>query len=383
MRILHVASFHGNIGDNANHAGFRPWFESLLARPVEWQEFEIRNVYRKTASFGDAFVELANAADLVVIGGGNYFELWVEHSPTGTSISIDEGHFAKIERPIFFNALGVDEGQGASEQAVSRFRTFLGRLLGSRQYLVSIRNDGAVATLEKFGAGLPVDRVLRLPDGGFFASYQARSPRARERGLTVAINLAGDMLDQRFPGGGSHDYESFLAEFAGAVDRLVSSGTASRVVLIPHIYSDVRVFADLLGKLPDAIRRERVRMAAYDAGDDAARAAFGEYLAADLVFAMRFHANVVPIAHGIPTFGLVCYGQIEKVYAELHLSDYAIDVRLKGFSDRILSEAGRVRGKDERAGRDLVAANNLVRGLRDDAARSVKAWLKSHDLAAA
>lgn len=383
MRILHVASFHGNIGDNANHAGFRPWFEGLLSQPVEWQEFEIRNVYRKTASFGDAFVELANAADLVVIGGGNYFELWVEQSPTGTSISIDGSDFAKIKRPIFFNALGVDEGQGASEQAVTRFRKFLGTLLGSRQYLVSIRNDGAGATLEKFGAGLPIDQVLRLPDGGFFAPYEARSPRHSEGGFTVAINLAGDMLDQRFPGGDRHNYESFLAEFAGAVDRLMSSGICSRVVLIPHIFSDVKVFADLLGKLPDAIRRERVRLAAYDAGDDAARDAFGEYLAADLVLAMRFHANVVAIAHGVPTIGLVCYSQIENVYAELDLVDYAVDVRLKGFSEKILSEAERIACKSGRIADDFGAARGRVNSLRDEAARPIKDWLKSHVLAIA
>ena len=44
----------------------------------------------------------------LVIGGGNYFELWPKNSPTGTSIAMPLELFDKIEVPVFFNALGVD-----------------------------------------------------------------------------------------------------------------------------------------------------------------------------------------------------------------------------------------------------------------------------------
>jgi len=113
LRILHVASFSGNIGDNANHMGFRPWFETLAGRPVQWTNLEIREFYWRERVWDDSFVAMANAHDLVVIGGGNYFELWVETSPTGTSIAIEPQTFAKITTPVVFNALGVDPGQGA------------------------------------------------------------------------------------------------------------------------------------------------------------------------------------------------------------------------------------------------------------------------------
>ena len=106
MKVLHVASFRGNIGDNANHAGFRPWFESMLGQAPEWIEFEICDVYRKTRAFDADFAKQANTCDLVVIGGGNYFELWVENSPTGTSISVPDDVMDAIKPPIFINALG-------------------------------------------------------------------------------------------------------------------------------------------------------------------------------------------------------------------------------------------------------------------------------------
>ena len=44
MKILHLASFTGNIGDNANHSGFRYWFEKYNDE-AEWTELEIREFY--------------------------------------------------------------------------------------------------------------------------------------------------------------------------------------------------------------------------------------------------------------------------------------------------------------------------------------------------
>ena len=88
MKVLHLASFDGNIGDNANHSGFRPWLERIAARPLEWHDLEIRSFYWKERRFDQDFAAYANEFDLIVIGGGNYFELWVEGSATGTSIGI-------------------------------------------------------------------------------------------------------------------------------------------------------------------------------------------------------------------------------------------------------------------------------------------------------
>ena len=95
LRVLHLASFSGNIGDNANHMGFRPWFADQVGRNVEWTNCEIREFYWKERAFDADFVVLANSFDALVIGGGNYFELWVENSPTGTSIAITPEDFDK------------------------------------------------------------------------------------------------------------------------------------------------------------------------------------------------------------------------------------------------------------------------------------------------
>ncbi len=149
LRLLHIASFSGNIGDNANHMGFRPWFEAQLGRQAVWTKLEIREFYWGDRQWDADLVEFINSHDMLIIGGGNYFELWVEQSPTGTSIAIDQKLFDDIEVPVFFNALGVDPGQGVPPVSRERFTSFLDKLLSSDQYLVSVRNDGARENLRQ------------------------------------------------------------------------------------------------------------------------------------------------------------------------------------------------------------------------------------------
>lgn len=376
MKILHVASFRGNIGDNANHAGFRPWFEALLGRPAEWVNFEIRDVYRKRRAFDETFAAQANECSLVVWGGGNYFELWVEQSPTGTSLSIPDETLTAIRRPMLFNALGVDDAQGYTTETLSRFRRFLKVLLSSEQYLVTVRNDGAMEALRIHAADLPIHRVLPVPDGGFFAGYE---PIPHDHiGPRIGINIAGDMPGLRFAGGDRHTFESFLAELGRWMTHRVAQDTRTTFVLFPHIYSDLKPCTDLLSLLPDEIRRERVRVASYDNGDRAAVAVFGEYGACDVVLGMRFHANVVPIGQGVPAVGLCCYAQVRRLYDELGVPEYCIDVTQPGYSSNISSLVDRIIG-------DPCAASRRTRGIQSELAAqrrcqaaAVSQWLSHH-----
>lgn len=378
MKILHVASFRGNVGDNANHAGFRPWYERLLCRRADWIEFEIRDVYRKERMFDEKFATLANECDLIVWGGGNYFEFWVEQSPTGTSLAIPEKVFSMINTPMFFNALGVDDAQGFTPETLSRFRQFLQRLLSSSQYMVTVRNDGAIGALKVHASDLPLDRVLPLPDGGFFARYPAKL--RVHSGLSIGINLAGDMLSRRFPGGSHHTSNSFLSELAEWMTRRWTVDANVSFVLLPHIYSDLKVYAALLELLPDQLRRERVRVAAYDAGSHAAATIFGEYRACDVILGMRFHANVVPIGHGIPTIGLNCYPQIKRLYDELSIPEFCVDVTHPGYAMMINSKINTIIDSALKTRLFFGEIRASLKEQRSFQAKKISKWLKEKKL---
>ncbi len=336
LRLLHIASFNGNVGDNANHMGFRPWFEVQAGRPVEWTNLEIREFYWRERQWDEALVEFINRHDLLVIGGGNYFELWVEHSPTGTSIAIEPKLFEKIRVPVFFNALGVDPGQGVPDASRQRFTGFLDRLLGSEQYLVSVRNDGAHDNLRQHIGPEYADRVHGLPDHGFFVPPPENSELcAPETGRQrIAINLASDMSETRFAG--FEDQAGFAREMASVVTALAERVPHLQFCLVPHIFRDLEIISQTIGFLDDRLRRTRLKVAPYESGDAAARHMLCRYRSADLVMGMRFHANVCPMSLGRTVLGLNCYPQIENLYRGLGLTDRLVDVGHPGFGAKAI-----------------------------------------------
>lgn len=381
MKILHVASFSGNIGDIANHYGFRVWFEKLISDEIEWNEFEIRNIYRGTERFDDQFVALANASDLVIFGGGNFFELWVENSPTGTSISIENEILNKIKTPIFFNALGVDDGMGYSASTIDRFNAFFEKLTHEpTRYLVSVRNDGAFSTLSKHVKNKKnLAKVVKLPDGGFFTKLPQTSSKNKENGLTVGINLAGDMLDVRFPGKEHHDYNSFLKEFSNLIRDISEKWSNTKFILFPHIYSDIKVFSDLMFMLPDHIRRNDLIVAKYDSNCPFEASSFMEYEKCDIFLASRFHSNVVALGNNIPTIGLNSYKQIQGLYDEINMSKYLVNVKEHTFSKKIMDLITEMTESDQLASEISNVKLNIEKSF-DQAISEISAWLQTNHI---
>jgi len=216
IKTLHLASFDGNIGDNANHDGFYKYLKQNKTLKFKIDELEIREFYWKKKYFDKQFVDLVNSYDLLIIGGGNYFELWVENSPTGTSISIELELLEKIKTPILFNALGVDPGQGASEENIQKFRNFLDLLI-KRKDFISIRNDGARKAILEYVGEKYLDNIHHTVDAGFFADIPEPSEYYKSKNY-IAINVAYDMQDVRFE---NITYEDFLKTFKNFIDKFL------------------------------------------------------------------------------------------------------------------------------------------------------------------
>lgn len=336
LRVLHLASFAGNIGDLANHAGARLMFSRHLDFDLEFSDLEIREFYWKLRSFDDAFIDWANGFDLLLIGGGNYFELWVERSATGTSIDISSERMARLTVSTVFYSLGVDTGQGYTQESAARFCGFLANAL-DRDMFVCVRNDGSTRALHEVAGATLAQRVPMMPDGGFFSSdaIALTQPAASLR-LAVGINIAGDMLDRRFDQGQSP--AEFLAGFADFCVRLLEARPDVDIRLVPHIWRDVALIAELLPLIPDRYLRRRVVVAELHPTVAGLPGFMRSYADCAVVLGMRFHANVCPISLGRPTRGLFCYPQVEKLYAELGLPERICDVRSAGFADRLLTD---------------------------------------------
>ncbi|WP_195930499.1 polysaccharide pyruvyl transferase family protein [Hyphomicrobium album] len=370
---MHLASFAGNIGDVANHAGARRMLGEHLDFALEYTELEIREFYWTKRPFDDAFVDYANTFDLLLIGGGNYFELWVERSATGTSIDISPQCLARLKVPTLFFAIGVDIGQGYSKATAQRFDDFISEVLARSDMFVCVRNDGSSKALCEVLGAARAQTIPVLPDGGFFAVPSPDVAAERPASRRIGINIAGDMLERRF--NAELSAGEFLKELASACTTLLDADPTLGIDLRAHIWRDVALLAELMSLLPDRYLRRRIFVGQLVPSREGLDDFLDSYGAFDLVLGMRFHANVCPLGMGVPARGLLNYPQVALLYEELEMTDRLVDVRHPGcgvaIADAVVADLAnlaplRRRCLSLRAGLDAQACDTLA---------SINTWL--------
>jgi len=332
VKTLHLASFDGNIGDSANHYGFYKYLQQNNNFIFEIDKLEIREFYWNHKKFDEEFVELVNKYDFLIIGGANFFELWVEDSPTGTSIAIELNLLEKISIPILFNAVGIDSGQGVSEKNKKKFKKFLDLLI-KRDDFISMRNDGSKETIIKNIDIKYLNNIYHTVDAGFFIDVDNPTNYYLNKKY-IAINIASDMPDVRFK---NISYKEVISSFKDFIHLFLKEHNNFEIVFIPHIYRDITFINDIILTLDDSIRRRKVSIAPLLHGEDSFKEVMPIYKNAQLVLANRFHANVCSIGLEVPTIGLVNYRQIEKLYNELDSDNY-VYINKKGFEKELLNK---------------------------------------------
>lgn len=341
IKVLHIASFNGNIGDNANHNGFRRRLVDTLGREVNFTNLEMREFYQSwnLRDFNsEEFINLSNEHDLVVIGGGNFFELNWDYSHTGTTVNLSEDTLDKIGTPILFHGLGCDIAKGASDNAIGKFKNFLDRITNDDNILVSVRNDGSYETIQKLYGDIFDNKIYRVPDGAFFMKVKSFDfPEVNGRYRSIGINIVSDMKEIRFNNKTADNisYDEFIEGFALVLNNFLKNNQEHQLILFPHIYSDLIAIYNLLEKIEDQYRRTRVVIAPCLTGEGADEYIFGLYKECDFIMGMRFHSNVCAITENIPTIALSSYKKIIDLYNEIGLNDRVIEVNKQGFEENM------------------------------------------------
>ncbi len=345
MRILHVASFNGNIGDNANHSGLRRKIASVIKGSIEYDEIEMRRFYKKydgsdKLQFDLQFAELANQYDLVIIGGGNFFEIWLEDSCTGCTINMSQDAIDVLKTKVLFFGLGFDCYKGYSENTLKNFLNFIENLQDKQRFMVTVRNDGSIEQfIGKYGEQSS-SMIRKVPDGGFFIDpsnyHYSLIP---EGNCNIVLSLAIDMPSVRF-GDSNEDYgyKLLVDSFVQYILKMVEYRKDFFFTFMPHIYSDLQVINEVIQQLPDYIRRNNIGVGPCLLGSSAVSLVFSAYRDADCVIAMRFHASVCSIGLGTPTIGISTYKKITDLYNELGISNRLIVARDESITIQLLEK---------------------------------------------
>ncbi len=324
MKILHVATFIGNIGDNASHQGFHRVLDAVLPGAHSVTPLEIRKTYGVYTladkwRFDHDFARLANAHDLVLIGGGHFLDFWVKSSVTGTTLDIAPEVLDAIHVPIAIVSMGCMHRTEVPEENVVKLRRFLDTLLARPLTFVAVRNDGSKAVLRDVVGAKYHEAIPEVLDSGFFYENDGTAYRPSERDYVV-LNSTVDQLLMKSRRVGTTDIDHYRNEVAGLL-RFLLEETELQLVFAPHIYSDYTAIQFLLEKVNDFHVRTRVIVTPYAQGDFGCQQVFSAYRNARLVIGMRFHANVCSVSMGKATVGLAATDRVITAYESLGLSN--------------------------------------------------------------
>lgn len=328
MKVLHIASFNGNIGDNASHIGFRNILKALgISATID--QMEIRRFYKNYSlpdkqGFDESFVVMANQYDLVVFGGGGFLDFWVPNSATGTTIDISLEFFDKLSVPILFTSIGCIPHKEVPEGNIEKFTRFINAILEKKNAEIAVRNDGSKTILKSVLGEEISSKIPQILDNGFFYQPQRKYSRIIDSKY-VAINVTKDQLLMKNQTIGEVNTEHFNQELRKYIDYIIKFSDL-KIVFIPHIFSDIEAIQYALKGVNDFVIRTRVAIAPYIQGDYGSDYLMSVYEGAEYVVGMRFHANVCSLAQGKPIAGLAALDRIKYMCQSVGAENYVVDV---------------------------------------------------------
>lgn len=314
MRILHIASFIGNFGDRINHQGLYNLLDNILNKEYKITQFEIRETYKTNNLNTELFIRLCNKHDLVIFGGGGFFEAWVDYSMNGSSINISIETILRTHTKILFFALGTNINKNVKLYE-KKLVDFLVKVKDLDNVYITFRNDGTRNHFINMNSEL--DSIFSIPDGAFINNFKDLSADY------IVINLAGDDLKTRFNRkNSSFTYDEFTFKFAKFIEQLLHKfNKRYRVIFAAHIFYDLKIVHDVLIHIDHIIVRRNIDVITHNTFDELNK--FIEvYQKAALVIGQRFHSNVLAFVIGKPIIGLVNLDQIEYTHIELNSKNF-------------------------------------------------------------
>ncbi|MBI6191589.1 polysaccharide pyruvyl transferase family protein [Providencia rettgeri] len=337
-KILHIASFEGNIGDNASHLGFTEIFK-ILNLDIKIDRLEIRksyNNYKKNDRiiFDDNFVQLANKYDYIIFGGGGFLDYWVDGSVNGTTINISNSILSKINTKILITSIGSNPHRKIPIGNIEKFKKFLDYAKENNNITIALRNDGSLESIKK-DIGIEYSEIFEsvLDHGFFYSPSQIETLPIDEK--YVAINITADQIEMFSHGQVSvKDKNSYLKELSQLTQEIIDIHKL-KIVFTSHIYSDLEAITELLKLIPDHYKRTDIIIAPFFQGDTATDYLFNIYHNSEYIIASRYHANVCAISQNKKVIGLSPLQRIEHIHRQFSFSDTSVSLA-PGFKNKVL-----------------------------------------------
>ncbi|MGM0582192.1 MAG: polysaccharide pyruvyl transferase family protein [Bacteroidota bacterium] len=325
MKILHIASFNGNFGDNASHLGLDNILTSILGKSnFNICRIEIRRFYknyhlRDKLNFDDDFVNLANKHNLIIFGGGGFLDYWVHNSETGTTIDISNKRLEQIKTPILISSVGALPHKSVPPGNEDRFERFLNCFYQKENREIFLRNDGSFENLSFFLKDEIKNKLKTVVDNAFFYELDYNYKLKFEKEF-ILINTTEDQLYMKNYLLKSISEEEYLTQMAGFINYIIND-TDKNIIFAPHIYQDFNAIDKLIKRVGTEYTRNRIGIAPFCSGNYGAHQLFNYYSSSILNVGMRFHANICGLILNNNTIGLAALDRVIHMYSSIGLEN--------------------------------------------------------------
>lgn len=371
MRVLHLASFSGNIGDNASHQGLYRILEQII-NTSEIKELEIRNFYKNATGpskryFDKTFVDECNSYDLVIFGGGGYLDYWVPNSETGTTFDISFRFLEAIKTPFLLTSLGCVPGKEVPPGNKKKFIDFLDFIANRKNWYLMLRNDGSTEHLKnELGFRIP-DNFDSILDNGFFYENYERNPILSSKPY-IAMNISDDQISMSGISAVSMKSENYYDSIGKLITSLIDLNNIN-IFLIPHIYGDLIAINSILNRLSEEHLRHKVLIGPCLTRNNGADIIFSIYKNSLFSIGNRFHANVCSIAMDKNSIGLSALQRIESMYDSIDLSNSYVVIK-DGFEEHVLRKSEKLITSNQ----ECIVENMTLENLKH---KSIESYIKA------
>jgi len=315
-KILHVASFCGNPGDAINHYGFYSLLDEVISENYEVTQLEIRKTYQNydyddAWDFDEDFAEYANKFDDVFVGGGANFELFINESPTGATISLTPKVLDKIKCNLNFYEQGFKIYKQTTEDLINRFGKFLKAASNKKNCTISVRNDGSLEQLSALYGNYIKRKIVKICDNAMFCPLPSNTLKWHKSlpfKKYIIFSLAEQLWIERFNG---LKKDVLFVNVKNIIEKIMDDNIETGTILTPHIYSDFGIIYGLMKWLPERIKRSgRIVVSPYCPDSKSALNLLDIYSDSLLAITGRFHGAAASMSRLVP---VAEFGGLPKV----------------------------------------------------------------------
>lgn len=305
MKIWHIYARHYNFGDHALGLAVRNLFRKYFAKDSVFETLDTCKLWID----GRIVHSINQDADFVLVGGGGLIHTfglggraWLFHLPTCLVRSLSS-------RLAVF---GVGFNQFRADSQIL-LPSVIENLLAIKEVAVafSVRNDGSRECMAV--NGILADEI---PDPGFFLNSNYPAPDIKRK--YVIFQLAFDAISSR-----GINKEKLIREMQVLTKVVIARGFD--IVLAPHCRADIEISEIVKNRCEN---KNAVHLWDFysSISDDCIHEHLGIYKHAQMVVAMRGHAQIIPAGMGVPFITIANHRKHQELAARLDMEEYCVDI---------------------------------------------------------